>query len=65
MQDQPPSAVDEVCQGWFLQIKAVREFAFEHGGEKIPIYPGEDLRSHLNIITNYKHLQADTIDPTR
>lgn len=57
---------NQVCQGWFMELKAVHApFAFEHGGEKIPIYPGEDLRSHLNIITNYKHLQADTIDPTR
>ena len=55
-----PTAVNDVCQGWFLQIRAVRKFAFEHGGEKIPVRPGIDNRSHLNIVTNYKN---DTIVP--
>ena len=55
-----PTAVNEVCQGWFLQIKVVRTFAFEHGGEKIPLRPGLDNRSHLNIVTNYEN---DTVVP--
>lgn len=55
LQDQLPSAVDEVCQGWFLQIKAVREFAFKHSGELIPIRPGFDNRSHLNLLTNFNN----------
>jgi len=50
-----PSAVNQVCQGWFLQIKAVRAFAFEHGGEVIPIRPGLDNRSHLNVLTNFNN----------
>lgn len=49
------SAVDMVCQGWFLEIKAVRAFAFEHGGEVIPIRPGIDNRSHLNVLTNFNN----------
>jgi hypothetical protein len=55
LQDQEPSAVDMVCFGWFLQIKAVRAFAFEHGGEVIPIRPGMDNRSHLNLLTNFNN----------
>jgi hypothetical protein len=55
LEDMEPSAVDEVCPGWFLQIKAVRQFAFEHGGEVIPIRPGIDNRSHLNLITNFNN----------
>lgn len=58
-------AVDQVCQGWFLQIKAKRKFAFEHGGEIIPIENGEDLRSHLNIVTNYKSPTQPAITTTR
>ena len=58
-----PTAVNEVCQGWFLQITAKQKFAFEHGGEIIPIRNGADLRSHLNIVTNYQ--PASTITPTR
>ena len=55
LQDLPPSAVDVVCQGWSLQIKAVREFAFKHGDELIPIRPGLDNRSHLNVLTNFNN----------
>ena len=58
-----PSAVDEVCQGWFLQIKAVRTFVFQHGGELIPIRPGIDNRSHLNLLTNFNN--DVVITPTR
>lgn len=55
-----PSAVNGICEGWFLQLRATRDFAFKHGGETILIRKGEDLRSHLNIVTNYR---ADTIVP--
>ncbi len=62
LEAMPPSAVNNICQGWFLQIKALKQFAFEHGGEIIPIRNGEDLRSHLNILTNYAMV---LISPTR
>ena len=55
-----PSAVDMVCDGWFLQIKAVRHFAFEHGGELTPVRPGIDNRSHLNLVTNFSNTVAIT-----
>ena len=60
-----PTAVNEVCQGWFLEIEAVRKFAFEHGGEKIPVRPGIDNRSHLNIVTNYENSTVVPITTTR
>lgn len=60
-----PTAVNEVCQGWFLQITARKKFAFEHGGEIIPIRNGADIRSHLNIVTNYKSWPDGTITTTR
>jgi len=63
LQDQAPSAVDSVCQGWFLQIQAVREFALEHGGEHIPVRLGMDNRSHLNLLTNFNN--DVVITPTR
>ena len=46
-------AEDYTCPGWFLEIRAVREFAFEHGGEKVPVRPGMDNATHLNLVTNY------------
>jgi hypothetical protein len=55
LQDLVPSAVNEICQGWFLEINAIRTFAFEHGGELIPIRPGSDNRSHLNVFTNFNN----------
>lgn len=60
-----PTAVNEVCQGWFLEIKAVRKFAFKHGGEIIPVRPGIDNRSHLNIVTNYENSTVKPITTTR
>ncbi len=42
-----------VCPGWLLEITAIREFAFMHGGEKIAVSPGIDNSTHLNIVTNY------------
>lgn len=66
LQDAVPTAVNEVCQGWFMELKAVHEpFAFQHGGELIPIYPGADMRSHLNIITNYTDSPVVPITSTR
>ena len=65
LQDQVPTAVNEVCQGWFLQLDAVFAFALEHGNELIPVYPGEDLRSHLNLVTNYDQTPVVNITPTR
>lgn len=65
LQDQAPTAVNEVCQGWFLQLDSVRSFAFEHGGEVIPVYSGEDLRTHLNLVTNYDETPVVPITLTR
>lgn len=55
LEEVAPSAVDFVCAGWFLQIRAQREFAFLHGGEVIPVHPGMDNRSHLNLVTNFSN----------
>ena len=68
LEDIAPSAVNEICEGWFLQIKATQSFAFQHGGEIIPIHKGSDIRSHLNIVTNYFDFPDSpemTITPTR
>ena len=54
LETKEPTAVNEICQGWFLQIRAVKNFAFKHGGEVIPVRKGIDNRSHLNIVTNYR-----------
>ncbi|MEA2078796.1 MAG: hypothetical protein U9P00_02885 [Pseudomonadota bacterium] len=66
LETKEPTAVDDTCQGWFLQLRAIQEFAFQHGGELIPISPGDDNASHLNIVTNYKALvDGVVITPTR
>ena len=53
LETQEPTAVNETCLGWFLEIKAVMEFAFQHGNEVVPVYPGIDNATHLNLVTNY------------
>lgn len=41
-----------VCPGYFLQIRATETFTFHHGGENIPVAPGLDNRTHLNLVTS-------------
>ncbi len=48
------NAEDVTCPGWFLMIRAVRKFAFDHGGEIIAVRPGIDNATHLNLVTNYE-----------
>lgn len=54
LEDSVPTATDVVCPGWFLEIEAVAEFAFRHGNEVVPVYPGLDNTTHLNLVTNYQ-----------
>ena len=65
LEDQAPTAVNKVCQGWFLEIRAVKRFAFKHGGEIIPVRFGIDNRSHLNTVTNYRSPPVVEITTTR
>ena len=60
LEDERPTAVDITCPGWFLQIKAVEEFAFQHGGELVPVRPGIDNATHLNLVTNYAKVRGIT-----
>ena len=57
------NAENIVCPGWFLQIKAVEKFAFQHGNEMVPVRPGIDNATHLNLVTNYEIVSG--IYPTR
>ncbi len=50
-----------ICPGYFLEIKAVEDFVFEHGGEKIPVREGVDNRTHLNIVTSYRALDPSVV----
>lgn len=54
LETQAPSAVNDYCAGWHLQLRAVKPFAFEHGGELVPVQPGSDNSSHVNLVTNYR-----------
>lgn len=40
------------CPGYILRIRATETFAFHHGGEDIPVGPGIDNRTHLNLVTS-------------
>ncbi len=64
LEDEAPSAVNVVCPGWFLQIKAVDEFAFDHGGEIVAVRPGIDNATHLNLVTNYAEVPGITPIPS-
>lgn len=61
--DLENAAEDVICLGWFMQIKAVQSFAFQHGNEIMPVIRGEDNATHLNLLTNYAEVIG--ITPTR
>ncbi len=60
LEDTAPSAVNKTCDGWFLELRAVKSFAFEHGGEKIPVRAGIDTNTHTNLVTNYAEVGGIT-----
>jgi hypothetical protein len=64
LQAKTGGAANTDCPGWFLQLEALQNFAFEHGGEIIPVYKGIDNVTHVNIVTNYQAV-TENIDPTR
>jgi hypothetical protein len=33
---------------------AIKTFALRHGGELIPVKPGIDNKTHLNLLTDYQ-----------
>lgn len=59
-QDLEGVAEDVICPGWFLQVTAVRSFAFQHGNEIVPVRKGRDNATHLNLITNYADVPGIT-----
>jgi len=42
--------------GYFIELKAVDTFAFEHGGDLIIVHPGIDIATHLNLVTVFPPL---------
>lgn len=43
----------EEHDGYFLELTAIRRFAFAHAGEEIEVVPGTDLATHLNIVASF------------
>jgi hypothetical protein len=41
-----------VCPGFFIELVALSSFAFEHEGQLIPVGPGIDIATHVNIVTS-------------
>ena len=40
------------CPGYFLELRALKRFAFQHGGERILVDPGVDIATHMNIVAS-------------
>lgn len=60
LEKKEPTAVNDYCDGWYIELTAIREFAFQHGGEIMPIEEGKDNATHLNLVTNYKAVEGIT-----
>ncbi len=39
--------------GYFLELQAIDTFAFSHGNESIPVTPGIDIATHVNIVGSF------------
>lgn len=48
-----------ICPGYLLELQALRRFVFEHGGERIPVRPGLDIATHVNIVTSAHGMGGD------
>jgi hypothetical protein len=52
--EMPDGLIPETrFDGYILELQAVRSFAFMHGGEIIPVKPGVDVATHVNIVTSF------------
>ena len=45
--------IGKIYYGYFLKLRAVKTFYFEHGGEKILIRRGIDIASHVNVVASF------------
>ncbi len=43
----------DTFEGYFLELKAVKTFYFEHGGDTILVEPAIDLRTHVNVVASF------------
>ena len=50
-----------ICPGYFLQIRAIENFVFRHGGELMKVRKGIDNRTHLNLLSSYRSLPHDVL----
>ena len=41
------------CDGFFLELQAVNTFAFLHANQVIPVVPGLDIATHVNIVGSF------------
>ena len=52
--EEPSGLRRGICyRGYFLELQAIESFAFEHGNELIPVRPGIDIATHVNIVASF------------
>lgn len=39
--------------GYFIEFQAIDTFAFLHAGEQIPVVPGIDISTYVNIVGSF------------
>jgi hypothetical protein len=55
------NVTDPLLDGFFLELFAIRTFAFEHGGEQIVVTPGLDIAIHVNIVASFPESMASDV----
>jgi len=46
-------AEGQTYEGYFLELQAIGSFVFLHGGQEIPVRPGLDVSTHVNILGSF------------
>jgi hypothetical protein len=63
--EEPSGLRRGICyRGYFLELQAIESFAFEHGNELIPVRPGIDIATHVNIVASFPDFRPPRVSCT-
>jgi len=49
---------EQSYDGYFIELRAINRFAFLHAGEIIPVTPGIDISTHVNIVGSFHSMMG-------
>jgi len=49
--------IGDEYEGYFIELVAIKKFAFSHAGQIIPVSPGIDIATHVNIVASFPPIE--------